>query len=261
MTVSFYHNQYMKEIRKVLYILIAMFVVLPMWASQDKWEKASALYADKDYEGAAAIYRELLNSGESPELYYNYANTLYKTGNLGAAVLNYERALRLDPNNEDARFNLDFVNSKITDKIVPVERFFLYDWIDALGRVLTTNQWAWMSVITFVLFLSLALTYLFSRRRWLRKSAFFVALSLFVVSVLSFAYAFSTKNKLDRRADAIVMSGTVSVKSSPDDGGTELFVLHEGTKVSIISTLGEWGEIRIADGNVGWMLLSDVERI
>lgn len=251
----------MKVMRKVLYILVAVFAAVPLWASQQEWEKASALYADKDYEGAAAIYRELLNKGESPELYYNYANALYKTGNLGAAVLNYERALRLDPNNEDARFNLDFVNGKITDKILPIERFFLYEWVDVLGKVLTTNQWAWTSVVAFVLFLALALTYLFSRRRWLRKSAFFVALFLFVVLAVSFAYAFSTKRILEERADAIVMSGSVSVKSSPDESGTELFVLHEGTKVTIISVVGEWGEIRIADGNVGWMSLGDIERI
>ena len=142
------------------------------------WKKAEELYAAKQYVEAADVYADMFQYGESAALYYNYANALYKSNQLGLAILNYERALRLDPTNEDIKFNLEFVNKVKTDKIEPLERFFLSEWLEALGRLLTSNQWAYASIISFIVALVLVLLYLFGKKVWLRKLSFFSALFL-----------------------------------------------------------------------------------
>ena len=225
------------------------------------WKKAEELYAAKQYVEAADVYADMFQYGESAALYYNYANALYKSNQLGLAILNYERALRLDPTNEDIKFNLEFVNKMKTDKIEPLERFFLSEWLEALGRLLTSNQWAYASIISFIVALVLVLLYLFGKKVWLRKFSFFSALFLLVFSICTMVYAFQIKDYIENNPEAIVLAGSVSVKSSPDDSGTEVFVIHEGTKVNVLSTLSTWSEVRLADGNVGWLQSSTIEKI
>lgn len=251
-------NKYLKIIVLALLVLVVGFVR----ANDDQLKQASDLYAAQSYEEAADVYAEILKANQiSPELYYNYANACFKSGQLGLAILNYERALVLRPNYEDARFNLEFANAQISDKIEPLEQFFLTHWIDVLGSLQTSNQWALTSVIAFMLTLSLYLLYAFVSHRWLRKLGFFTALTCLLISIASLAYSFSLANKITDRTDAIVMVGSMTVKSAPDESGTELFVLHEGSKVTIKSDLRGWFEIRIADGHVGWVQANQIERI
>lgn len=225
------------------------------------WKKAEELYAAKQYVEVAEVYADMFQYGESAALYYNYANALYKSNQLGLAILNYERALRLDPTNEDVKFNLEFANKMKTDKIEPLERFFLSEWMESLGRLLTSNQWAYASIISFIVALVLVLLYLFGKKVWLRKLSFFSALFLLVFSIFTMVYAFQIKDYIENNPEAIVLAGSVSVKSSPDDSGTEVFVIHEGTKVNVLSTLSTWSEVRLADGNVGWLQSSTIEKI
>lgn len=225
------------------------------------WNAAEQLYANKQYAEAANAYADMFQYGESAALYYNYANALYKSNQIGLAILNYERALRLDPTNDDIRFNLEFANKMKTDKIEPLERFFFSEWLDELGRLFTSNQWAYASIISFVLTLIFLLLYLFGKKVWLRKITFFSAIFILLFSIISLVYAFQTKALIENNPAAIVLSGSVSVKSSPDESGTEVFVIHEGAKVNVLSTLSIWSEIRLADGNTGWLQTSTIEKI
>ena len=127
--------------------------------------------------------------------------------------------------------------------------------------MLTSNEWAYASIISFIVMLVLVLLYLFERKVWLRKTAFFSAFFLLLFSIVTMVYAFKIKNLAENNPEAIVLAGTVSVKSSPDDSGTEVFVIHEGTKVNVLSTLSTWSEVRLADGNVGWLQSSTIEKI
>ena len=249
----------MKRISLIILILHFAFCILHSQTAD--WKQAEQLYAEKQYAAAAEAYAAMFQYGESAALYYNYANALYKSNQIGLAILNYERALRLEPMNEDIKFNLEFVNKMKTDKIEPIERFFLTEWFDLLARLLTSNQWAYTSIISFILMLLLVLLYLFGKKVWLRKTAFFSALFLLLFSVFTMANAFKIKSLVEDNPAAIVLSGSVSVKSSPDDSGTEVFVIHEGTKVNVLSTLGEWSEVRLADGNIGWLQTSTIEKI
>ena len=252
----------MNHYLKLIIIALLLVSVGVVHAEDNQLKHAADLYAAQSYEEAADVYAEILEKhGVSPELYYNYANACYKSGQVGLAILNYERALILRPNYEDAQFNLDFANAQITDKIEPVEPFFLSHWIEVLGSLQTTNQWALTSIMTFILALILTLLYVFVSHRWLRKLGFFGGLTCLVISIASIAYSFSAANRIEERTSAIVMVGSMAVKSSPDESGTELFVLHEGTKISIKSELRDWLEIRIADGHVGWVRANQIVRI
>lgn len=256
----------MKHIALIIAIIAALTIPQNTEAQQPTdmqslWQQAEQQYQAQDYDGAADTYRSLLCYGTSAALHYNYANALFKSGHLGAAILNYERALRLDPNNENIKFNLDYANKTKTDKIDPIKPFFAKQWIQALQSVLTPNQWAYTSIIAFSITLALIILYLFGKITWLRKTAFFTSIATLLITLASMSYAFSSKRQALERNEAIVMTGSVSVKSSPDQSGTEVFVIHEGTKVEIRASLTDWCEIKIADGNVGWLLASDIEKI
>ena len=117
--------------KKIFLLLIVHFAFCILHSQEADWKRAEQLYADKQYVEAANAYAEMFQYGESAALYYNYANALYKSNQLGLAILNYERALRLDPMNDDIKFNLEFVNKMKTDKIESLERFFMTEWFEA----------------------------------------------------------------------------------------------------------------------------------
>ncbi|MDO4191406.1 MAG: tetratricopeptide repeat protein [Bacteroidales bacterium] len=230
-------------------------------ASTEQLKQANELYANGNYAEAAEIYNTLLEENESADLYYNYGNALYKQGELGKAILNYERALRLNPRHADAKFNLDFVNQQITDRIDANSTFFLNTFFRKLSRSLPADTWGTLSVACFLLMLVAFFLYVFGHAITLRKIAFTIsAICLFFVIVFGI-FAQHQKRYIEQRVEAIVMTGSVTVKSSPDESGTEIFVLHEGTKVERQDALGTWSKIKIADGQVGWLPTSTIQPI
>ena len=242
-------------------VLITLFCIGGIQATSFDIQKAREAYAAGDYASAVALYESLTEEGVSPELYYNLGNAYYKLNKPAHAILNYERALQLSPSYDDAIYNLKLVNAQIKDQIVPVEEFFFSRWIRECRSLLNSNKWAVLSIVFFSCFLVCLLLYVFSRYRWMRKTAFFVG-SLFVIcSLVFFVFSYQQKRAELQRAFAIVMEGSVIVRSSPDESGTQLFVIHEGSKVKIRTELGEWAEITIADGNSGWLKMSNIERI
>lgn len=244
------------------YILLAFFAFANVaFAEECTLKSAADYYAEQSYEKAMTCYEELLRTGESSQLYYNYANACYKSGNMGLAILNYEKALKLNPFSKDAKFNLALANQQITDKIEPMETFFLLSWINHLGKLFSSNQWALLTILFFLLFLISVMVFLFSSWRWLRKTSFFLALLVLLFSISSFSYSYSIKRNQTLTPEAIVLTGSLVVRSAPDDSGTELFVLHEGTKLTVKSELGEWCEVTLADGNSGWIKESSIGKI
>ncbi len=247
----------------VRYMLVLCFLPATMAfaASDNLHQQARDAYSNGDYVQAISIYETMTQEGESDELYYNLGNAYYKNNQIGKAILNYERALRLNPSYDDAAFNLQLANEKIQDKIEPIERFFLSQWIDSLRALLSSNTWAWISIIMFSLTLLAALGYALGLYKWIRKTSFFLMLFFLMFTITTFVFARQQKSYMEKRADAIVMEGSVTVKSSPDESGTELFIIHEGTKVFIKSGLNQWVEISLLDGNVGWVRKSQIEQI
>ncbi|MGQ1947163.1 tetratricopeptide repeat protein [Geofilum sp. OHC36d9] len=239
-------------------VLAATFQVI----ADERYQAANELYKTGAYNEAITAYETILGSGvESPEIYYNLGNAYYRNGSLPSAILNYERALLLAPQNNDIRYNLNLAYSQITDKIETVDQFFIAKWFSGIRNAADSDTWAIISIVTFVLFLAGLLFYFFSQSIGLRKLAFFFAIWALISSAITFSYSHTQKQRLIIREYAIVFSPSVTIKSAPQGGGTDLFVLHEGTKVKILQTIDQWHEIMLQDGSVGWMPVSDVEII
>ena len=229
---------------------------------QESLTKANEAYAQEDYIKAIELYEQTAREhGVSSDLYYNLGNAYYKHNEFAKAILNYERALLLNPGNEDARFNLDMANTHIVDKIDPVGRFFLSVWIDTMRSYLSSNTWAVIGIIAFFLFIGGCYLYLFTRSVPLKKIGFFGGIVVLLIAIMANCFAWGLNEKKEIRNEAIVFDATVSVKSSPAESGTELVVLNEGTKVGGLSKVGEWSEVKISDGNRCWRPSAAIEII
>lgn len=237
-------------------------VVLDAVSIEQIKEEADSAYAQEDYDRAIAGYQQLLRSGEHAALYYNLGNCYYRKEDIAHAVLYFEKARLLDPGDADIRFNLDLARSKTIDKIVPEREMFFITWYRAVADWMSVDEWATLAVVSFVLLLLALVLYLFGSRVVLKKTGFFSACLFLLLVLLSNLFAFQQKNKLEDRRGAVVMDGSVTVKSTPNESGTDLFVLHEGTYVEITDdTMKGWKEIRLADGKVGWIQTETIERI
>lgn len=224
--------------------------------------KASALYTTGDFQGAVDEYEAILAAGqESATLYYNLGNSYFRLGQNTKAILCYERALRLDPTDDDIRHNLDFAKERTIDKIDAPETMFLERWWSNLRNTASADGWGIASIAIFALFIAALLGYIFLRSTALRKASFSVAVVAFVVAILTFVLAYQQNGIQSDNSQAIIFAQTVTIKSTPDASGTDLFILHEGTKVKINEYVGSWVEIVTEDGNKGWMDVNQLEVI
>ncbi|WP_346696313.1 tetratricopeptide repeat protein [Barnesiella viscericola] len=248
--------------KKIVIYLLCIVAGMTATYGQESLTKANEAYAQEDYIKAIELYEQTAREhGVSSDLYYNLGNAYYKHNEFAKAILNYERALLLNPGNEDARFNLDMANTHIVDKIDPVGRFFLSVWIDSMRSYLSSNTWAVIGIIAFFLFIGGCYLYLFTRSVSLKKIGFFGGIVVLLIAIMANCFAWGLNEKKEIRNEAIVFDATVSVKSSPAESGTDLFVLHEGTKVVVLSKVGEWSEVKISDGNRGWLPSAAIEII
>ena len=242
--------------------VLLLLLLLPLAANAYTKQQADSLYAAEHYQEAAKQYEALLKQGVSSDLYYNLGNCYYRMDDMTRAVLNYERAQLLSPGDRDVRINLQMARSKTIDKIVPESEMFFVTWYHSLVNLMSVDGWARMSLVSLIVAIILALAYLFSDLIWLRKVGFFTGLLFLVVFVLSNLFAYQQKQALVFRSGAIIIRSAVNVKSTPAHNGTDLFILHEGTKVTITdNTMKEWREIRVADGKEGWLPTKDLEVI
>ena len=245
---------------KATVLLLLLF--LPLSGHAVTKAEADSAYIRGQYQQAIKDYEMLLKQGASADLYYNLGNAYYRSENITRAVLNYERALLLSPGDRDIRFNLQIARAKTIDKIMPESEMFFFTWYRSLVNLMSVDAWAWTALIALALLIVLLLVYLFSERIWLRKVGFFGGFVLLILFALSNLFAWQQKQDLLFRKGAIVISPSVTVKSTPAKNGTDLFILHEGTKVSITDgTMKGWMGIRIADGKEGWIESNMIEEI
>ena len=253
-------NKEMKSFLLLIALLLSPQLLTP--ANAVTKAEADSAYIRGQYQQAINDYEALLKQGASAEIYYNLGNAYYRTENITRAVLNYERALLFSPGDRDIRFNLQLAQSKTIDKIIPESEMFFVTWYHALVNLMSVDGWARTALVLLALVIVLSLAYLFSERIWLRKLGFFAGLALLVLFVLSNIFAWQQKQNLVHRKGAIVMEPSVTVKSTPAKNGTDLFILHEGTKVTVTdATMKGWKEIRLADGKEGWIESNKLETI
>lgn len=227
------------------------------------WNKGVQAYTDGRWSECTESLKALESVGVvSPELYYNLGNAYFKSGDYPHAILYYERTLKISPSFEDARINLDFANSLIRDKIDAVPEFVLKSWARKVCYLMPSDFWAVISIVLFAAALALFLVFRLGASRGLRRTGFYCSIVALILSASSFGMARWQRNSYLRADGAIVMKPVASVKSSPSrDSSKDLFVLHEGTKVTVLDTVGEWKNISLSDGRQGWIEESDMEMI
>ena len=230
-------------------------------ANVTKTEGDSA-YIKEDYTAAIQIYEALLKNGEAAEVYYNLGNSYYKIGEIAKAVLNYERALLLQPGNSDIRANLEVARAKTIDKVEAIPEVFFVSWIKSLINSMSVDAWATLGIISFILLIVALYSFIFSKQILWKKTGF-ITIASFLITKCSFC------SEANRLAHIVMikkmipeMNPSVTVRSTPSESGTSLFILHEGRKVSIKdNSMKEWKEIRLEDGKVGWVPTSAIEAI
>ena len=227
------------------------------------WNDANAAYAEGRWDAAVSGYEMISDMGlESAALYCNTGNAYAKSGNVPMAILNYERALKADPSYEDAAYNLELMNTRIQDRIDPVPEFFLKKWLSAISYIMNSDAWAIVSLVLLGLTLAMFLLFLLAPSVAGRRTGFFIGLVLLVFMSFALGFSISQKKTYMNADKAIVMRPVVSVKSSPStESSKDLFILHEGTKVTVLDQVGTWNNISLADGRQGWLPASDMERI
>jgi hypothetical protein len=223
---------------------------------------ANNLYEQGEYEQALETYYELILYGkESADLYYNMGNAAYRSNSIGHAILYYEKAIKLEPAHEDAIHNLDFVSRYRLDAFEEVPELFLGTWIKGFVLLFPEQTWSIMVLVFFVIVLTGILVYLFSRRMVLKKSGFIGGLIGLVLFFISLSSAISRHRDITNPDSGIILAPSVVVRSSPSESGTELFILHEGTKIEVNEVVSGWQNIRVIDGREGWIMTEDLETI
>lgn len=247
---------------KILFVLLLILSVIPASGQDDrplKFNKGVELYTASDYEGALREWLDIYDTGyRSAELAYNIGNVYFKLNDVPGSILFYERARLLKPGDNNINYNLQIARTLVVDKFEEIPELFFVRWFDFLSLMLHTNTWAVISIITFIAFLILLSVYIYSSRYKLKVISFWTAVLLLFISASSLAFTLRNRNLVYDSREAVIFSPSVNGKSSPDASGTDLFVLHEGTKVSIEDKVGEWYEVKLSDGNKGWIPLSSL---
>lgn len=245
---------------KALFLLSML--TLSLSVSAVTKQEADTEYQKGNYQQAIKDYEDLLKKGVSADLYYNLGNAYFRSDQITKAILSYERAHLLAPGDKAINFNLQFSRSKTIDKIAPPSEMFFITWYYALVNFTDVDTWAFTAIVSIVAALLLILLYLFGPSIVLRKIGFFGASGFFVLFLCSNLFAFQQKDKLINRTGAIVVAPSVSVKTTPVKSGTDLFIVHEGTRVDVVDrTLHDWVAIRLDDGREGWILSKAIETI
>lgn len=252
--------------RRGFFYLMFLILTVPLLSfaqtPNELFIQANLLYKEKNYAGAIALYDSIAQSGSvSPELFFNLGNAHFKNGNLAPAILNYERAKKLAPDNADIDFNLRIANLRVVDRVEAVPELFFVRWVKNLVISHSSDGWAKLALVTVWVTFVLALLFLFVNHLWVKRISVLAALLALVFSLLFAFLAYNQYNYQRESSEGIVFVKNVYVKSAPDTQSTDLFMLREGIKVTLLESEGEWQKIQLADGKVGWMMRSGLETI
>ncbi|MGA2406246.1 MAG: SH3 domain-containing protein [Bacteroidales bacterium] len=245
---------------KLRYVLIFLFIsfftreTVSQETNKDKFYQGVTYFTAGSYKEALQVWTDIYNTGyRSANLDYNIGNAYFKQNNIPAAILFYERAYLLNPADENINYNLQIARTLIVDRFQEIPELFFVKWYNFVSLFLSTNSWAKISIGSFILFLLLLSLYIYSSRHRHKIIGFWLAIFFIILTLASLTFTLRNNSLVYNSHKAIISSPLVSGKSSPDTSGNDLFVLHEGTKVTVEDEVGGWFEIKLSDGNKGWV--------
>jgi len=245
----------------LIFLLFSFFIgtAISQDTNKDKFYQGVTYFTAGSYKEALQSWTEIYNTSyRSANLDYNIGNAYFKLNNIPLAILFYERAYLLNHVDENINYNLLIARTLIVDRFQEIPEVFFIRWYNIVSLVLSTNSWAKISITTFILFLLSLSLYIYSLRYRHKIIGFWLGVSFFIISLTTLAFTIRNKSLVYDSHKAIISSQQVSGKSSPDKSGNDLLILHEGTKVSVEDEVGEWTEIRLSDGNKGWIPVNSI---
>jgi tetratricopeptide (TPR) repeat protein len=258
--MSYFRN---RKIRRIYFFFLL--AATPVFASDFSYRDADSgnvQYEKGNYSKAVTFYNQFLSSGyESSQLYYNLGNSYYRLNEIGKSILYYEKALKLSPSDPDIKYNLALANQKITDRILQDQSLILKDKWQEIINLLPERGWTLLCIIFVIaglLFLSLYFSF---RHLLMRKISFWSSMTCIVLCFVTFYLANLQYRNLELHDTGIIVTPAVTVKGSPYDNALQLFLLHEGTKVWIVKSQAGWMEVKLSNGNQGWLPSSDIALI
>lgn len=253
---------YMNKRILIVFLLIFIGIQLKAFNPQPIVNEGNELYKKGMFSQAAAKYQQVADSGfVSSGLFFNLGNAYYKANDNKRAILYYEKARLLNPRDKDLNYNLALAKSRVVDKINNIPDLFFMEWIRSFRDQFAVDSWAVYSITFFILALAGFALYFFTYRLRLKKTGFWTGAGALFFALVTFLFASSAHNSQVKQRTAIIFVKGVTVKSTPSETGTNLFILHEGTKVKIIDKVDNWHKIKIPDGNQGWVNETDLAKI
>ncbi len=243
--------------KKYLINIFYLFILLSSFAKADSnsiMQSANEYYKNNRYQLAIEEYNKLLLDGfEGTSLYYNLGNAHYRLGKVGYAILYFEKALKLSPNDEDVKHNLALAKLNLQDKVDTLPPFFIFNLWEGLLASFSVTGWTIIVYIVFILFLIVTVSYFFSRNVTEQRISFFSGAGLTIALVFAIILLVVKMNKEYNVKDGIIVETAVVVKSSPDFSSKDSFQIHEGLKVRVEDHVDDWVKIRLNDGKIGWI--------
>ena len=245
--------------KNIFYILL---LISQVFFAQTGFEKGNDLYNKGKYAEAAKEYESVLvTNKESVELYFNLGNCYYKLHQTAPAIYNYEKALVLNPSDKDVLNNIKFAQKQNIDEIKVVPKVGFAKLLRDFTGIYPFDTWAWISICFAFLFLSFFMGYYFSQTVMLKRIFFLGMFVILLLLAMSIAAAFFEKSHFDNEKPAIVFAESTELRNEPQKSSSVTFVLHEGTKVYVEETLGNWKKIQLTDGSEGWIEGNSIKEV
>lgn len=249
--------------KKIIFIIVLILNFGPwVFAQEQTIAEAEKAYKANEFSQALTLYTEIEKQGfTSPELLYNIANCYYKLNKIAPAILYYERAKLLAPSDADIETNLALANSKVTQKVDKLPQIMISTWIDSIAVLFSSNVWSVFSLLAFASFVFMAGVFVFSTGVNIRKAMLVLGLLAFVFTLGTYFFASKQYAVNAEHRFAVVFEPSIEARSAPEGGGTALFTIHEGIKIEVVKQDGDWAEIKLPDGKIGWLPVSSFQRI
>ncbi len=231
-------------------------------------DNALKAYEAKDYAQAAQLYETCLkkvqkaaNEDQTAEICYNLGNCYYRMKEYPHAILYYQRALKIQPENKDAAFNLQLTQAKLTDRFESPSEMFFVTWFRSVVTQHSADTWGHLALLTLIIALLLFVCFRVANHTAVRKSGFFGFIAFFILTIVLYVFAALQQQRKSTEQLFVVMSETQSY-TSPSTSAPKSRILNEGTTLKLTDTANEsWIQVEMPDGKTTWIEKNTIEKV